>query len=247
MFKGVADEIKATNIAQPAIFLHSLITMRVKQPDISPDAVAGHSLGEVTALVAAQVLSFESGLQLVAHRAAVMQQACEITEGTMVAVIGVDDAITEQICDQVKDVVVPANYNTYGQLVISGTTTGIEQATERLKQAGARMLVPLPVGGGFHSPLMESAREAFGEAVQNTEFCEPICPVYQNVSAQPETDPTVIQANIIRQLTEPVRWTQTIKRMRADGVSSFVEVGGKGGILRGFIKKIDRKIPVESL
>ena len=247
MFNGTADDLKLTHLAQPAIFLHSLITLYARQTDIQPDAVAGHSLGEMTALVAARVLSFEAGLQLVAKRAGVMQQCCKITHGTMLAVIGFEDEVTESICSEIEDVVVPANYNTHGQLVISGTVNGVAQAAGRLKEAGARMLVELPVSGGFHSPLMEDAKVEFAEAVLDVEFSTPSCPVYQNVSAKAETDPGSIRDNIVQQLTAPVRWTQTIEQMLVDGVSSFVEVGGKGGILRGFIKKINRKIAVETL
>lgn len=245
MFDGTADELRATNIAQPAIFLHSFIKAKMEGERFQPDVVAGHSLGEFSALTAAEALSFENGLQLVCQRAAAMQKACELVDGTMAAVIGFDNEKIEEICAEIDDVVVPANYNSYGQLVISGSLTGIEKATNKLNEAGAGMVIALPVGGAFHSPLMQPAREELSRAIQETSFKKPSCPIYQNVTAMPETDPQLIQNNLIEQLTAPVLWTQTIENMLADGIDSFVEVGGRGDILRGLIMKIDRKMQVD--
>jgi len=247
MFHGSAADLKETAVAQPAIFLYSLATLWARYPECKPTIVAGHSLGELSALVAAEILSFEDGLKLVSQRAAAMQMACNETVGTMVAVLGCETVIIENICSDIEDVVVPANYNSTNEVVISGTILGVKVAMDRLKDAGARMMVPLQVGGAFHSPLMESAKVAFGDAIQQQNFCMPICPIYQNVSASAETDPDIIKNNILKQLAAPVRWNQLIIQMVSDGATEFVEVGGKGGILRNYIKQVDRKIPVEIL
>ena len=246
MFEGSAEDLKQTKITQPAVFLHSVI--KAKLSDIQPDATAGHSLGEFSALVAAGSLSFEDGLRLVQQRALAMQKACELEPSTMAAVLGLDDAIVEQVCAEIThEIVVAANYNCPGQLVISGSIKGIEVACERLKGAGAKRALVLQVGGAFHSPLMEPARAELAEAIAKTHFAAPICPVYQNVNAMPATDPEIIQQNLIAQLTAPVRWTQTIQNMVADGITNFYEVGGVGGVLTGMIKKINREVASENL
>ncbi len=247
MFEGSAEELRQTKITQPAIFLHSIVKARMAGDAFQPDAVAGHSLGEFTALVAAGALSFEDGLQLVQQRAMAMQRACEAVPGTMAAIIGLGDEQVEQICAQIEEVVVPANYNSPGQLVVSGTLQGVTQAVEKAKAAGARKAVMLQVGGAFHSPLMAPAQEELEKAIQATPFHKPVCPVYQNVTARPETDPEAIQANLVAQLTGAVRWTQTIQQMLADGVAEFVEVGGTGKVLRGLIMRVDRRIPTSAL
>ncbi len=247
MIKGTAEELKATKITQPAIFIHSIVKSKISERGIIPSAVAGHSLGEFSALVAAEVLTFEEGLQLVHKRALAMQKACEAVEGTMAAILGLEDQIVEGICNEIDEVVVPANYNTNGQLVISGSVTGINIAVEKLKEAGARRAIVLQVGGAFHSPLMEPAREELEAAINSINFNTPICPIYQNVDAKPATDPEKIKQNLIAQLTAPVRWTQTIKNMVADGVNDFKEVGGNGKVLRGLILKVDRSLQVEPL
>lgn len=237
MFSGTDEELKQTNVTQPAIFLHSVILFETT-PDLKPDMVAGHSLGEFSALVANRVLSFEDGLRLVAKRAAAMQRACEINPSTMAAVLGLEDAVIENTLKEITDeVVVPANYNSPGQLVISGSIEGINIACEKLKAAGAKRALVLQVGGAFHSPLMEPAREELAAAIAETHFNNPTCPVYQNVDAQPYIDPAMIKQNLINQLTSPVRWTQTVQKMVENGATQFTEVG-PGSVLQGLVKKI---------
>ncbi len=247
MFSGTAEELKATKITQPAIFIHSIIKSRISETDLKPNAVAGHSLGEFSALVASGALSFEDGLRLVHQRALAMQKACEAVEGTMAAILGLEDKIVEEVCASIDEVVVPANYNTNGQLVISGSVEGINIAVEKLKEAGARRAIVLKVGGAFHSPLMEPAREELEAAIESTSFSTPNCPIYQNVNAKPETDPEVIKQNLIAQLTSPVRWTQTVQNMVVDEITDFKEVGGNGKVLKGLILKVDRSLNVEPL
>ena len=237
MFAGTPEDLVQTKVTQPAIFLHSVILAHTLGADFKPDMVAGHSLGEFSALVANKTLSFEDGLRLVAKRANAMQKACEKEPSTMAAILGLDDKTTEEICAAIEEVVVPANYNSPGQLVISGSMKGIEIACEKLKAAGAKRALPLKVGGAFHSPLMEPARIELAEAINSTNFSTPICPVYQNVNAQPVTDPAQIKENLIAQLTSPVRWTQIAENMIADGGTTFVEVG-PGTVLQGLIKKV---------
>ena len=246
MFEGSEEELKETRVTQPAIFVHSLAMVRLLGESFRPDAVAGHSLGEFTALVANGTLSFGDGLQLVYQRAMAMQKACELVPSTMAAIIGLDDKVIEEVCDAIDDIVVPANYNCPGQVVISGTETGVFRAMEELKKRGAKRAVQLQVGGAFHSPLMEPAREELAGAIEKTTFAEPLCPVYQNATALPVTDPAEIRKNLVAQLTSPVRWTQSVQRMIADGVDSFVEAG-PGKVLQGLIRKIDRSVQVESL
>ncbi len=236
MFSGTDEQLKQTNVTQPAIFLHSVIAASISS-DFQPDMVAGHSLGEFSALVANRTLSFEDGLRLVAKRAAAMQKACNTQSSTMAAVLGLADEIVEKICAEIDDIVVPANYNCPGQLVISGTLTGVEKACEKLKAAGAKRALVLAVGGAFHSPLMEPARTELAEAIHSTTFHTPMCPVYQNVNALPATDTQVIRENLISQLTAPVRWTQIVQNMITDGTTSFVECG-PGKVLQGLVKKI---------
>lgn len=247
MFHGTAEDLKATKITQPAIFIHSIIRSRIAETELVPKAVAGHSLGEFSALVAANVFSFEDGLRLVHKRALAMQKACEAVEGTMAAILGMEDAKVEEICAAIDEVVVPANYNTNGQLVISGSLAGIDTAVEQLKEAGARKAIVLQVGGAFHSPLMAPAKDELKAAIETTTFNSPSCPVYQNVNAQPTTEPDQIKQNLIDQLTAPVRWTQTIQNMAADGINEFKEVGGNGKVLRGLILKVDRSLQVTPL
>ncbi len=237
MFAGTPEDLVQTKVTQPAIFLHSVILAHTLGADFKPDMVAGHSLGEFSALVANKTLTFEDGLRLVAKRANAMQKACEKEPSTMAAILGLDDKTTEEICAAIEEVVVPANYNSPGQLVISGSMKGIEIACEKLKAAGAKRALPLKVGGAFHSPLMEPARIELAEAINSTNFSTPICPVYQNVNAQPVTDPAQIKENLIAQLTSPVRWTQIAENMIADGGTTFVEVG-PGTVLQGLIKKV---------
>lgn len=237
MFEGTDEALKQTKVTQPAIFLHSVILAK-ENPEFKPDMVAGHSLGEFSALVAAGALSFEDGLRLVSTRALAMQKACEANPSTMAAVLNLSDKVIEDICASISDeVVVAANYNCPGQVVISGTTAGIEQAGEKLKTAGAKRVLVLPVGGAFHSPLMESAREELAAAIEATTIVSPICPIYQNVNAKPSTDVATIKANLIAQLTGAVRWTQSVQNMVADGATSFVECG-PGKVLQGLVKKI---------
>jgi [acyl-carrier-protein] S-malonyltransferase len=246
MFEGTDEDLKQTKVTQPAIFLHSVI-LASTIADFKPDMVAGHSLGEFSALVAAGALSFEDGLRLVSQRALAMQKACELQPSTMAAVLGLDDAKIEEICDEVVnesgEVVVPANYNCQGQLVISGSIEGVNIACERLKAAGAKRALVLPVGGAFHSPLMEPAREELAQAIETTTFSTPSCPIYQNVNAQPATDVATIKANLIAQLTAPVRWTQSVQQMVADGGVKYVECG-PGKVLQGLIKKIAPEVEV---
>ncbi|ANQ50130.1 ACP S-malonyltransferase [Flammeovirga sp. MY04] len=244
MFEGTADELKQTNVTQPAVFLHSVVTALCAE-EFTPDMVAGHSLGEFSALVACGALNFEDALSLVAKRATAMQKACEMNPSTMAAILGLSDEDVEKVCESVEGVVA-ANYNCPGQLVISGTKEGIEAACEAAKEAGAKRALPLPVGGAFHSPLMEPAREELQKAIEGTTLNTPKCPIYQNVNAQPQTEPEVIKENLIAQLTAPVRWTQTVQAMMADGASEFIECG-PGKVLSGLVKKVDRKMPVSSL
>ncbi len=238
MFEGSAEDLKQTRVTQPAIFLHSVILSKVLGDGFSPDMVAGHSLGEFSALVAAGALSFEDGLRLVAQRAMAMQKACEMQQSTMAAVLGLEDEVVEDICGQVSGIVVPANYNCPGQLVISGAVDAVNEACEKMKEAGARRALVLPVGGAFHSPLMEPAREELAAAIEQTSFSTPRCPIYQNVTTTAVTDTEAIKANLIAQLTAPVKWTQSVKQMVADGATSFIEVG-PGKVLQGLVRKID--------
>lgn len=237
MFSGTDEQLKQTNVTQPAIFLHSVILAHALGEEFKPDMVAGHSLGEFSALVAAKAMSFEDGLRLVSARAEAMQKACEATPGTMAAIIGLADEKIEEVCATIDEVVVPANYNCPGQLVISGSMEGINKACEALKAAGAKRALPLKVGGAFHSPLMEPARVELAEAIERTAIQTPLCPVYQNVNALPMTNPNEIKANLIKQLTYPVKWTQISKAMIADGADTFIEVG-PGNVLQGLIKKV---------
>jgi [acyl-carrier-protein] S-malonyltransferase len=245
MFEGTVEDLKETKVTQPAIFLHSVILASVLGENFRPDMAAGHSLGEFSALVACKALSFEDGLKLVAARANAMQKACEIQPSTMAAIIGLDDFTVEDICHRISDIVVPANYNCPGQLVISGTIAGVDKACEELTAAGAKRALKLNVGGAFHSPLMELARVELEHAIVHTEINAPTCPIYQNIDAKPYTDPAQIKHNLIAQLTGPVRWTQTVKHMLEDGATSFTEVG-PGNVLQGLVKKVDRQIPTES-
>ena len=240
MFNGTEEDLKQTNVTQPAIFLHSVILANVLGDDFTPNMVAGHSLGEFSALVAAGALSFEDGLRLVAARANAMQKACDIQPGTMAAILALDDFTVEDICQRLTDVVVPANYNCPGQLVISGTVAGVDAACIKMTEAGAKRALKLNVGGAFHSPLMEAARVELEAAIVNTEFKEPVCPVYQNIDAKPYTDIEHIKHNLIAQLTGPVRWTQTVEQMLRDGAISFTEVG-PGKVLQGLVKKVNKE------
>lgn len=242
MFEGTVDDLKQTKVTQPAIFLHSVILAKTL-PDFKPEMVAGHSLGEFSALVANGTLTFEDGLKLVSQRAMAMQKACELEPSTMAAIVGLDDASVEEVCASVDAVVVPANYNCPGQLVISGSMEGIDKACEALTAKGAKRALKLVVGGAFHSPLMEPAREELAAAIEATTFGTPICPVYQNVNAQPVSDPAVIKENLIAQLTAPVKWTQTVENMLKDGATLFTEIG-PGKVLQGLIKKVDRNAEV---
>tara|TARA_B100000242_G_scaffold172383_2_gene123589 strand:- start:430 stop:1311 length:882 start_codon:yes stop_codon:yes gene_type:complete len=245
MFKGEAEELKLTKVTQPAIFLHSTILAKLLGNRFQPEMVAGHSLGEISALTAAGVLTFEDGLKLVSKRALAMQAACEAEPSTMAAILGLENEVVEDICEKVKGIVVAANYNCPGQLVISGTVDAINDACELLKEAGARRALVLPVGGAFHSPLMEPARAELAKAIETTTFNTPICPIYQNVTASAVTVPNEIKENLVAQLTAPVLWTQTMHQMIADGVSGFIEVG-PGKVLQGLVKKVDRQMPTES-
>lgn len=244
MFEGTTEELKETKVTQPAVFLHSVVLAQVLGDDFQPEMVAGHSLGEFSALVASKALSFEDGLSLVLQRALAMQKACEIQPSTMAAILGLEDEVVEKICEEVDGVVVAANYNCPGQLVISGEVKAVEEACEKLKEAGARRALMLPVGGAFHSPMMKPAEEELAAAIEKTTFSTPICPIYQNVTASAVTDPEEIKANLIKQLTAPVKWTQTVQQMIADGATSFTEVG-PGNVLQGLVKKVDRKMPTE--
>jgi [acyl-carrier-protein] S-malonyltransferase len=245
MFNGTDEELKQTKVTQPAIFLHSTIMAKVLGDSFRPEMVAGHSLGEFSALVANKTLSFEDGLKLVFKRAMAMQKACEKTPSTMAAILGLDDEIVEKVCAEIDGVVVPANYNCPGQLVISGEIEAVNKACEKLKEAGAKRALILQVGGAFHSPLMEPAREELEEAINATVFSKPVCPVYQNVTASAVIEPEEIKKNLIAQLTAPVRWTQTMKQMLADGATEVIEVG-PGKVLQGLFKKVDRNIPTQS-
>ncbi|MEZ4918276.1 MAG: ACP S-malonyltransferase [Saprospiraceae bacterium] len=248
MFEGSKEDLTQTKVTQPAVFLESIIRAKIAGDAFQPDAVAGHSLGELTALTAAGVLSFEDGLKLVSQRAFAMQKACELVDSTMAAVLGLDDALVESICAEItEEVVVPANYNSPGQLVISGSNKGVELAMAKLTEAGARRVVPLPVGGAFHSPLMQPAQDELEKAILATNFSESRCPVYQNVHAKAVTNLEEMRANLVAQLTSPVRWTQTVENMLADGVDLFVEVGGSGAVLRGLIRRINRDAATEAL
>ena len=244
MFEGTPEDLKQTKVTQPAVFLHSVISAFVLGDDFKPDMVAGHSLGEFSALVAARALSFEDGLRLVYARAMAMQKACEVEPSTMAAVLGLSDEDVEEVCDSITQlVVVPANYNCPGQLVISGLIEGVDKACELLKEKGAKRALKLPVGGAFHSPLMQPASEELQAAINSTAFSSPVCPVYQNVNAYPQTDPEQIKQNLIAQLTAPVRWTQTVKNMVTDGADLFVELG-PGDVLKGLVKKISAGVEV---
>ncbi len=236
MFEGSAEELKQTKVTQPAIFLHSTVMAKCL-PDFAPDMVAGHSLGEFSALVAAGAMDFEDGLRLVAIRAGAMQKACEQNPGAMAAVIALDAARIEEICAGCEGIVVPANYNCEGQIVVSGEKAAVEAACVKMKEAGAKRALMLPVGGAFHSPLMEPAREELAKGIESTVFKTPVCPVYQNVTALPSTDPETIKANLLAQLTAPVRWTQSVRNMAKDGASEFIELG-PGSVLKGLIAKI---------
>ena len=245
MFAGTADEQKQTKVTQPAIFLHS-VAVALSSPSFAPDMVAGHSLGEFSALVTNQSISFEDGLLLVSKRALAMQHACEINPSTMAAIIGLEDKVVEEVCASIDEVVVAANYNCPGQLVISGSIKGIDIACEKLKAAGAKRALPLQVGGAFHSPLMEPARTELAAAIDGTVFKDPICPVYQNVNALPSSDVNVIKKNLISQLTSPVRWTQSVQNMVNDDARTFIECG-PGKVLQGLVKKISPQVEVMSL
>lgn len=245
MFEGTDDDLKQTRVTQPAIFLHSVILARMLKDEFKPDMVAGHSLGEFSALVANKCLTFEDGLKLVYKRALAMQKACEAEPSTMAAILGLDDGLVEKTLKEIDEIVVPANYNSPGQLVISGSEKGIEIACEKLREAGAKRALQLKVGGAFHSPLMEPARVELSKAIESTKFSRGICPVYQNVTAQPVNDPEIIKSNLIAQLTAPVRWTQIMKNMIADGTKQVIEVG-PGTVLQGLFKKIDRNLNVSS-
>lgn len=241
MFSGTDEDLKQTKVTQPAIFLHSTILAAVNGPEFKPDMVAGHSLGEFAALVANRTLEFEDALVLVSRRAAAMQKACEKNPSTMAAVIGADDKTVEDVCARIDDLVVPANYNSPGQIVISGTNEGIDKAIEALKSRNVKRIIKLAVGGAFHSPLMELARAELEDAIKSTRFSDPICPVYQNVTAKPSSNPEIIQSNLVAQLTAPVLWTQTVRNMIADGADSFTEVG-PGSVLQGLIQKINNSV-----
>lgn len=244
MFEGTAEQLRQTNVTQPAVFLHSVVLAKVL--GITPDAVAGHSLGEFSALVASGALTFEDGLTLVAKRAAAMQSACQAEEGSMAAVLALDDETIERVCEQCDGVVVAANYNCPGQVVISGAAEAVKVACKEMKAAGAKRALPLPVGGAFHSPLMESARVELEKAISEAEFSTPLCPIYQNVDAKPYTDPEQIKKNLIAQLTAPVRWRQSVEQMIEDGATSFIEVGC-GTVLQGLISKINSNVEVNSV
>ena len=246
MFDGTDEDLRQTKVTQPAIFLHSVILAKTLGESFKPGMVAGHSLGEFSALVVAEALSFEDGLKLVAQRAMAMQKACEAEPSTMAAIVGLDDKIVEDVCNEIEAVVVPANYNCPGQLVISGSFEGIDLACEKLTALGAKRALKLSVGGAFHSPLMEPARAQLAAAIESTKVSKPLCPIYQNVSALPFTDPAEIKKNLIAQLTAPVRWTQSVQNMLADGASHFTEIG-PGKVLTGLIRKIDKNAECENI
>lgn len=245
MFSGTDEELKQTKVTQPAIFLHSVIAAEAMGSSFNPDMTAGHSLGEFSALVASKAMNFEDGLKLVSQRAMAMQAACEAQPSTMAAILGLEDQVVEDLCNEIDGVVVPANFNCPGQLVISGAYPAVEAACEKMKDAGARRALILPVGGAFHSPLMEPAREQLAAAIEVTDFSNPICPVYQNVPAGAVSDAQTIQENLVAQLTAPVKWTQSVQAMVADGATDFVEVG-PGKVLQGLVKKIHREANVSS-
>ncbi len=247
MFTGSAEDLKQTRVTQPSVFLHSVIKARLAGDNFQPDCVAGHSLGEFSALVAAGGMSFEDGLRLVQQRALAMQKACEAEPSTMAAILGLADEKIEEICTQIDAIVVPANYNSPGQLVISGSVAGVTEACEKLKAAGAKRALMLPVGGAFHSPLMKSAEDELRAAIENTDIKEPTCWLYQNVDAGKHRSPSVIRENLIKQLTAPVRWTQIMRNMLEDGVTNVYEVGGNGKTLRGMFAQIDRNLATEAL
>lgn len=247
MFSGTKEDLTQTKVTQPAVFLDSIVRAKIAGADFQPAATAGHSLGEFTALCAAGALPFEDALRLVSQRAFAMQKACELTEGTMAAVLGMEDAAVEEVCKSIdSEIVVAANYNSPGQLVISGSRKGIDLAVTQLTEAGAKRVLVLPVGGAFHSPLMQPAQDELEQAIRATTFGSPVCPVYQNVYARPVTSPEEIQQNLIAQLTAPVRWTQTIENMIADGIEVFIEVG-TGAVLRGLIRKINKDAATEGI
>ncbi len=246
MFEGTDEDLRQTKVTQPAIFLHSVLLAKSLGDNFKPEMVAGHSLGEFSALVTAGALSFEDGLKLVYQRAMAMQKACEKEPSTMAAIVGLEDVIVEDVCKSIKEIVVPANYNCPGQLVISGSIEGIDKACEELTKRGAKRAIKLSVGGAFHSPLMEPARSELAKAIEETTINKPICPIYQNVNATPCNDPAQIKENLIAQLTAPVRWTQTVQNMLADGASSFTEIG-PGKVLQGLVKKIDRQVETISI
>ena len=245
MFEGTDEDLRQTKVTQPAVFLCSVIPALINE-DVKPDMVAGHSLGEFSALVVSGALSFEDGLRLVSKRAMAMQKACELQPSTMAAILGLEDQVVEDICASIDDVVVAANFNCPGQIVISGTISGVEQACAKMTEAGAKRALLLKVGGAFHSPIMDPARQELSEAILQTNFSTPTCPIYQNVDAKPHTDAETIKENLNIQLTAPVRWTQTVVNMIADGATSFTEVG-PGAVLQGLIKKIDRKMETKGL
>ncbi|MBE6310171.1 MAG: ACP S-malonyltransferase [Bacteroidales bacterium] len=246
MFEGTEEDLRQTKVTQPAIFLHSVILAKTLGEEFNPDMVAGHSLGEFSALVAAGALSFEEGLKLVYARAMAMQKACEITPSTMAAVLALSNEKVEEICATIDDIVAPANYNCPGQVVISGTVTGIDAVCPVLLEAGAKRAMKLKVGGAFHSPLMQPAQDELAAAIERAEFNTPICPVYQNVDAKPHTDPAEIKANLIAQLTAPVRWTQSVQSMVADGLTEVVELG-PGAVLQGLVRKIESSVAVSGM
>ena len=245
MFEGTDEDLRQTKVTQPSIFLHSVILATVLGEDFKPDMVAGHSLGEFSALVANRTLSFEDGLRLVSQRAMAMQKACDANPGTMAAIINLPDEKIKSICDSISEVVIPANFNCPGQVVISGSIKGVEEACEKMKEAGAKRALPLKVGGAFHSPLMEPAREELADAIQKTKFVRGICPIYQNVTGQAVNDPEIIKSNLIKQLTAPVYWTQTMENMIAAGVNQVVEVG-PGIVLQGLFRKMNSNIELSS-
>jgi [acyl-carrier-protein] S-malonyltransferase len=242
MFEGTAEDLKETKVTQPAVFLHS-VAIALTEEEFAPEMVAGHSLGELSALVAAQVISFEDGLKIVSKRAQAMQKACELKSGAMAAILALDDDVVERACKDTQGIVVAANYNCPGQLVISGEVDSVNMACEKLKEIGAKRALVLPVGGAFHSPLMNPAKDELAKVINATEFKEPVCPIYQNVNAQPVKNPEIIKQNLISQLTSPVKWTQTVKNMLSDGASSFTEMG-PGKTLQGLVKKVDRQMNV---
>ncbi|MBK6352829.1 MAG: ACP S-malonyltransferase [Saprospiraceae bacterium] len=248
MFEGTDDELKQTHITQPSVFIHSIVKLKSSGNIDGIKGMAGHSLGEFSALVASGVISFEAGLSLVRTRALAMQEACDLNPGSMAAIVGLSDEQIEEVCASInEEIVVPANYNCPGQLVISGSLAGLQLAEKKLMEIGAKRFILLAVGGAFHSPLMEPAREKLAAAIDNTTFSEPICAIYQNVDACPYSDPTQLKRNLNLQLTSPVKWTQTMQNMIADQINHFTEVGGNGTVLSGFLKRIDRNIPVETL